>query len=174
LLFILIVDDKLYIHLIEHPSDASWGCEDQEIGLQAKSHTDGKLNTETIVAFHNDASNFDGNSYYDCIGHCEVLGCHSDNDGTVAAKVCSDLIDDYLGYNDWYLPASAQLETMYNYRNDVDPGDFESDWSGYVSSWYWSSTEYSVSNAYSIFMSNGSIINRSKTSSSLVRCVRDP
>jgi hypothetical protein len=103
------------------------------------------------------------------------LGCHASNNGTVAAKVCYDLIDDYLGYNDWYLPAKSQWETMYNYLNDVIDYDFS--WSGYEDNDYWSSTEYLESSGYffNMYTFYSDIYYKTNVTSILrVRCVRDP
>lgn len=41
-----------------------------------------------------------------------------------------------------------------------------------VSNNYWSSTEYSASNAYNLNFNNGSVNNNNKTNSNYVRCVR--
>lgn len=71
-----------YVHPMQFASTV-WGDNNKLIG--ATSETDGKSNTEKIIA---------------------VLG-----DGNYPAKACSDLVD--FGYSDWYLPSCYELDAIY-------------------------------------------------------------
>jgi hypothetical protein len=175
--YILDEGQKLYIYPVDNYLNVQWGCQGQEVGVNAQSDTDGKSNTEEIVSFYDNENNFGGNSYYDCTsgskGTCAVWGCHADNDGTVVAKICDDLIDDYLGYDDWYLPSKNQWNEMAVQKNNVINGDFS--WTVYVPGVYWTSTEKNEFSAYFEDLMGGSIIDYGyKINNFLFRCVRDP
>jgi hypothetical protein len=83
----------------------------------------------------------------------------------VAAQYCVSLSED--GYSDWYLPALAELNTLYT--NRVAIANF--DVSGNV---YWTSTEYSSNGAWFERFSDGnqSGFNINKYYTCGVRCVR--
>ena len=76
--------------------------------------------------------------------------------------------------NDWYLPAAGQLYTLYNALSTVNPslttvggtaiGDGSSTW------WYWSSTEYSLSPAWTV-NTNGDVYVHNKYLGFRVRSV---
>ena len=80
-----------------------------------------------------------------------------------AAQYCADL--NLNGRNDWYLPASNELTTLYT--NRVAIGNFD------TSTYYFSSSENSEPNAYAVRFSDGNLKNNTgKKSSYLVRCAR--
>lgn len=89
-----------------------------------------------------------------------------DIDGEFAAKVCSD---SYLWvgnlYGDWYLPSVSELKLLYNQKTAVG---------GFVSEYYWSSTEHSdfIQNAYSINFGSGLVFDYTKSHAYRVRPVR--
>ncbi len=66
--------------------------------------------------------------------------------GDYAAKICFDLVLD--GYSDWYLPSLEELRVLYINRNSI--GGFA------LTKHYWTSTEYNLSQAYTIFFYTGS------------------
>lgn len=120
----------------------------------ATSTTDGATNTATIVT---------------------TLGAGS----TYAAGLCSNYEIDSQGktpcesgnacYNDWFLPAgnntgaSGQLNCLYTNQATIG---------GFISNYYWSSTEDNASNAWAQDFSNGTQISGNKLSPIRIRCVR--
>ena len=80
----------------------------------------------------------------------------------IAAKICSDL--DEGGYTDWWLPSKDELNILYTNRTAIG---------GFSDLNYWSSTEFSSTNAWKHFFSNGDQAATSKTNTIYyVRCVR--
>jgi hypothetical protein len=86
------------------------------------------------------------------------------------------------GYSDWYLPNATQMVSIWfacfdqakshacmnsNIQNKI------TGWSDIGVNYYWTSTEYSSSNAYRVSMNSGNITTSNKTNSNDVRCVRD-
>src|SRR5574344_80894 len=65
--------------------------------------------------------------------------------------------------NGWYLPSKEELNSMYNQKEEIG---------GFSGNYYWGSTEYSSSNAWSQYFANGSQHNDYKSDSDRVRCVR--
>jgi hypothetical protein len=81
-----------------------------------------------------------------------------------AINYCSSLNID--GHTDWYLPAIAEISFLYQNRANMPSGQ------GFVSSGYWSSTEYSSTRAWYQSFSGGNQSNDVKTNSWYVRAVR--
>ena len=113
-----------------------WGCAGIEVGAGAQGQEigDGMSNTNAIVSFHDDGSNFSCDNYYDdeAAGSTDC-GCFSASDGTVAAKLCYDLDDG--GYNDWFLPSRNEWTALIGAHNRGEsslPG----------SGSYWTSSEH--------------------------------
>jgi hypothetical protein len=79
----------------------------------------------------------------------------------IAASICDSLTS--MNYSDWFLPAQIQLEYLCNEKSLV--GRFEN-----VN--YWSSTEWSGSNARAFNFSSCSVTNMSRISLARARCVR--
>jgi len=88
-----------------------------------------------------------------------LAGSYTD---TEAAKFCENM--NYAGYTDWYLPSKEELAFLH--RNSASIGGFV------YSSFYWSSTEYNSTVAWSFGFSYGFASNNSKTNNYYVRCVR--
>ena len=100
-------------------------------------------------------------------------------DGNGGGKVCSkshtesagewdeainfgvNLVDG--GFNDWYLPTKDELLLVFNQIGDV--GNFQD-------SYYWSSSEYSNNNAWTVYFGDGTTHNLNKYDSRLVRIIR--
>jgi len=92
-----------------------------------------------------------------------VLGLSDTN----AAYECSKIISN--GYSDWFLPAIQELVLIYIEKNSIGT-TFQT--SGQTTS-YWSSTESSMSTAWSQDFKNGSATNSSaKDRRYNVRCIR--
>jgi len=81
--------------------------------------------------------------------------------GSYAAKLCYDL--SLNGYSDWYLPSKYELNLMYLQKASIG---------GFATDYYWSSTEYSNSNAWILRLSNGAQSDANKFNSKGVRAVR--
>ena len=79
----------------------------------------------------------------------------------IAARLCADLV---LGaYSDWYLPSKDELNKLY--LNNVAIG-------GFANYFYWSSTEYSATDAFGFDFNDGNAGSDFKTSIHSVRAVR--
>ncbi len=106
---------------------------------------DGKANTDALLAADSDSA----------------------TDGTqphLAAKFCADM--SYGGFDDWFLPSSDKSNLLYENRTAIG---------GFASSYYWSSTEYTVSNGawYQDFTDGVMPYNTFNKNFSLrVRCIR--
>jgi len=68
-------------------------------------------------------------------------------------------------YDDWRLPNQEELADLYSKRLLLIDGE-------YVSSYYWSSDEYSATYAWCVGFSNGRVCGTTKTDSYYVRAVR--
>lgn len=85
--------------------------------------------------------------------------------GNYAAKLCSDLV---IGiYNDWYLPSKDELDKLYINRSVI--GGFNSSDPG-----YWSSSEYSISQAWVKAFAYGynGYLTKSSSTNAKVRAIR--
>jgi len=113
---------------------AEWGCYGTSIS-GAVSTTDGAANTAAIVAA------------------CSTT--------PIAASICDSLTLN--GYSDWFLPAKAQLNYLYQQKNLVG---------GFSSLNYWSSSEYGANYAWKQYIYFGGQNFYNKYSNYYVRCVR--
>ena len=80
---------------------------------------------------------------------------------SIAARICNDLV--LGGYSDWYLPSYTELQILYSNRNAIG---------GFSSSYYWSSSQITSTQAYSIYFLTGNATSTSKTGAAYVRAVR--
>ena len=120
-----------------------WGAGDYESALyevfpsaKAESVGSGKINTERIVSYHDSL----GTLYPEKGDYYTNPTQYSDrNDGTVAAKVCSEfsLVKDDVTYDDWYLPSFRELWLIQSNLVVNGLGNFITD----EFNIYWSSTE---------------------------------
>ncbi|MDO8804089.1 MAG: DUF1566 domain-containing protein, partial [Elusimicrobiota bacterium] len=85
--------------------------------------------------------------------------------GSYAARLCADYSTTVNGvyYDDWYLPSRDELTLLYGQKTVVG---------GFVSDYYWSSTEYVPIDAWLVSFNNGNVAAGTKTNSTYVRCVR--
>jgi chondroitin AC lyase len=82
--------------------------------------------------------------------------------GNFAARVCVEC--GVGGYGDWYLPSKAELQLIYELRNEI--GGFNNDM-------YWSSTEFNVGFVWGQnFQGYGGQYTQNKSTDYAVRCVR--
>ncbi|MCA1806632.1 MAG: hypothetical protein LC687_02035, partial [Actinobacteria bacterium] len=139
-----------------------WGCRGQSVsGVFGSSVGDGAQNTQLIVDFHDDTSNFSGEDYYTYTGSYSDIGCADSNNGEVAAKYVDELV--YNGFSDWFLPSEDELDLFY--KNIAEGG------SGYES-YYWTSTQTSSWDAMFQAFSNGRKDSTNKWDSNAIRPVR--
>ena len=108
-----------------------WGAEGYDYIIFPSTETGigtGASNTANIVNYHDTlwTWNPDKGDFY-----ANPREYHSDNDGTVAAKVCADYRGG--GYDDWFLPSRDELNMMYKnlWKNNLG---------GFSWNWYWSSS----------------------------------
>jgi hypothetical protein len=87
-----------------------------------------------------------------------VNGCST---ASIAARICNDLVSG--GYSDWYLPSYSELQKLYSNRTVIG---------GFSSTYYWSSSQYTSTQVYSIYFYNGYAYGTSKTSTAYVRAIR--
>jgi hypothetical protein len=78
-----------------------------------------------------------------------------------AAYLCDHLTEG--GYSDWYLPSKEELNKLY--LNRVAIGGFDN-------YYYWSSSEFSASNAWAQYFDTGDQLNGPKGNPTLVRAAR--
>ncbi len=120
----------------------------------------GKTNTEHIVDYHDNLGTLypDKGDYY-----TNPTAYYVANDGTVAAKICSDIVIN--GYDDWFLPSKDELNLMYVNLKEQGLG-------GFVDNMYWSSSEWSAQYAWLQYFSNGAQYYARKYYAYCVRPVR--
>jgi hypothetical protein len=82
-------------------------------------------------------------------------------DGSYAAKLCADLVS--FGFDDWYLPSKDELNAIYQDKGAIRE---------FASAYYWSSTEYSNTDAWGQDFNNGSQVSYGKYPTSRCVCVR--
>jgi hypothetical protein len=96
-------------------------------------------------------------------------GCVTENAGITAAQAALDA--EINGYSDWYLPSRDELYQMYlnigqgglNANNNIG---------GFISNWYWSSSEDGSNYAWTVYFNNGYADNGSKNDTHRVRVIR--
>jgi hypothetical protein len=87
-----------------------------------------------------------------------VSGCAT---AGIAARICNDLV--YGGYSDWVLPSKDELYRLYGNRIAIG---------GFVSTYYWSSTESTSTNSFYYSFANGVSYNTNKANLNAVRAIR--
>lgn len=120
------------------------------------SNTDGRDNV-SILTSEPVASNVD--APFAAMDVCEALNTANSGSGT-----SFDGGTTY--YNDWYLPATTELQQLYTYSTT---GAFDDTFSA---SPYWASTECNENNAKYVYFTSGSSSNYPKSYGCRVRCVR--
>ena len=87
-----------------------------------------------------------------------VNGC---SDAGIAARICDDL--DLNGYSDWFLPSQDELDQMFQQKSAIG---------GFAPVFYWSSSEFSNSQAWALVMTDGGPAPYGKFGAIHVRAVR--
>ena len=81
-----------------------------------------------------------------------------------AIEYCSKLSSN--GYQDWRLPSKDELKELYKNKDSLD------DKEAFIENYYWSSSEFSSTNAWKQNFNNGNQNNNNKTNANYVRAVR--
>lgn len=125
--------------------DDNWSCmESDVIGATASAIGTGDQNTLAILDACTD--NFTG--AYDCSHY---------SDG---------------GFTDWYLPSKDELKEMYNQKNSINSTSISKGGLALKNVYYWSSTQESVENGYTLDFGTGTVISYPKQYPCNVRAVR--
>lgn len=117
---------------------------------------DGKTNTDLILA------------------HGQTNGVRFEAAEQARAYKASTIADG--GFDDpteWSLPAIGQLYLFYKYRKQINAALTTFFGAAYIipDAWFWSSTEYSSSSAWYVYMNPGYVNNNNKTNTYRVRVV---
>jgi formylglycine-generating enzyme required for sulfatase activity len=141
-----------FIVSIADVGSSQWGCRGNLVSGTSNLFGAGLNNTNII------------NQYHDNINYlANPSQCNIANDGSVAAKLCEDLVLN--GFSDWYLPSINELEIIY--QNRLLIGGISTSGS------YWSSTEISANEAYYFFFSLGIPLDDFKTNTRSIRAIRN-
>ena len=144
--------EVIYASPVDNNPSVQWGTLTDLTALNnlpnfdaADKDFNGKTNTDAIVA---------------------QLG---NNGAPYAAKVCADLnVNGFMGFKDWYLPASGELNELYKKLGPLANGG-----SGQITSGvYWSSSEKMNSHAWIRYFNNGNQDIFDKGNKTKCRCVR--
>lgn len=76
-------------------------------------------------------------------------------------------------FKDWYVPACGQLALMFLNKTEINAALAKIGGTAFELDYYWSSSEYNASSAWSVVFSNGYVSNRNKGNNDPVRFVRD-
>jgi hypothetical protein len=87
-----------------------------------------------------------------------------------AAEYCDGLTAH--GHSDWYLPAQAELDVLYDNKNAGDLNGTFNETGSFPAGWYWSSSEFDLIGAWFQFFSDGTQLAPNKGNELSVRCVR--
>lgn len=107
---------------------SQWGCNNSDVEGLSEYLGTGQDNTVAIVNYHDNLEDYYSNP----------TQCDFNNDGSVAAKICNDLVLN--GFDDWYLPSREELQYLEENKHFL----------GIQSGMYWSSSvgPNSVKTAY--------------------------
>ena len=127
-----------YIEVAENDLNIEeWGCVNAEIlAAQYTQIGTGHQNTIGITNYHDSLINY----------YLNPTICSDLNNGSLSAKTA--LNHTFNSENDWFIPSFDELETIYNNLSPLNIGNFED-------AYYWSSSEYNISNAKCINFENG-------------------
>jgi hypothetical protein len=115
----------------------------------------GKMNTSLIIAQQTYASPNASMAVLNCVSF------KAQDNGTPDCS--SEDMETASCYADWYLPSTFELKLMHQHA-DVIPGT--------SSNTYWSSTEFSRTEAFQLNFTGGTLSHENKLSAHAVRCIR--
>ena len=124
----------------------------------------------TVPAEQSNLIGITAQSFYDGLTNTDAIILQTGSAATTA--YAAGIARLYLGggYNDWYLPASWELNACYNSANIVNK--ILGPTNGFASDYYWSSTEFNSTNAWLQIFDFGFQTNYSKSNNHGVRAVR--
>lgn len=132
-----------------------------------------KTGKHGLICAEEDLGRFEWGCYDNKAGNTEtIIGAGKKNSKIIIRKcpyeknainACDTL--EIEGYDDWYLPSKDELNLMYINLHKQNRGNFENDN-------YWSSSEYSTSQAISLNFSDGKFKNERKYFNPKVRAIR--
>jgi hypothetical protein len=145
-----------------------WGIYDYAVDPSATATAigSGATNTANIVDFHDMlGSNYPAKGDY----YTNPTVYNSNNDGTVAAKVCANysLENEGVTYDDWFLPSKDELNLMYLNLKNQKP-----ERGGFSNYGYWSSSEYTALTAWFQYFNNANQFSIGRSNEGRVRPVR--
>ena len=143
---------RLYTTKTDQSAAAYWGTFFVALGANARSTTNGLLNTNTALA------SIEGNPQ---TGSCNVDPYNPPACTPNAHMLCKELRTSLGG--DWYLPSVTELQVLSN--NGAAIG-------GFSSAYYWSSTEHLSMEANAQQFPGGGTSHHLKNKTNRVRCVR--
>lgn len=100
-----------------------------------------------------------------------LVGATGESDYPFAAAEYCDGLSAH-GYDDWYLPASDELNVLYTNKNTGDLNGTFNESGSIPAGWYWSSSEVNNIGARSQRFSDGNQNGFNKNNGLAVRCVR--
>jgi hypothetical protein len=123
-----------------------WGCKNASIILAENDEIGtGLMNSIAIANYHEEINYFINPGL-----------CSTENNGTVTSKTA--LLSQAPSYNNWFIPSIEELQLMYTNLHLNGQGNF-------VNTIYWSSTQASISKAFGLDFSNGTVVEIPKSSS---------
>ncbi len=129
-----------------------WGVMHRDISPSALGIAvgTGYTNSANIVTYHNTLINeIESTNYY-----TDPTEYYALNDGTVAAKICTDYIESQNGviYDDWFLPSRDEIGLLFNVliKTEYDVDEAEKVYKFTQESEYWTSTDSSFTSASTI------------------------
>jgi len=80
-----------------------------------------------------------------------------DDGSTYAARICNELqiTEGGTTYGDWYLPSKEELNLMYQNKATIDASATANGGSGFATGWYWSSSEFVLTQAWGQVFNDG-------------------
>ncbi|KEO72277.1 DUF1566 domain-containing protein [Anditalea andensis] len=141
----------IIVAIEDFPTDTQWGCRGSEVGGTSREIGNGRTNTSTVAAFHDNLPDYYNNPSQ----------CHPTNDGTVAAKIAQD--SEYNGYNDWFIPTRGEALILYSNREQIG---------GFSENDYWSSCESNRQDACAMSFVTGATFSADKSIRKKIRLIR--
>lgn len=91
-----------------------------------------------------------------------------------AIRICEDLKikENGVTYNDWYLPTQEELNLMYINKAKINETAIKNGGTNFADTYYWSSTEYDYTNAWTQYFFDGKQVYSYKDYNYNVRAVR--
>ncbi|PKM91855.1 hypothetical protein CVU82_01435 [Candidatus Falkowbacteria bacterium HGW-Falkowbacteria-1] len=159
-------NDLVLISATEDQGLSQWGCQGPLIGAWSSLVGAGKVNTDIISFFHNGWSEPWG------VGPNNETCNEAYNDGTVAAKICSDyqVVTGGAIYNDWFLPSQNEMSLVAANKSII--GGFPEPSIEEPQPTYWTSSERDAVTGRYTRLINSYISSYNKSSNYRVRCVR--